>query len=113
MHFGESRKSVARLERGARAGREIESTAFISALESAAPPASSPANRRQKLTVLDLTLPRRYHMPMNVSSLKRRESPMNRRTLGALSRFRRAKSLFRNILRVSPYSSKILMVVWP
>jgi hypothetical protein len=29
------------------------------------------------------------------------------------TRWEPAKSLFRNILRVSPYSSKILMVVWP
>ncbi len=33
--------------------------------------------------------------------------------VGALIKFWRANSLFRNILRISPYSSKILMAVWP
>ncbi len=38
---------------------------------------------------------------------------MTRRAVRALIKFSRAKSLFRNILRISPYSSKILMVVSP
>jgi len=38
---------------------------------------------------------------------------MPRRTLGVFRQVSVPKSLFRNILRVSPYSSKILRVVWP
>ena len=47
-----------------------------------------------------------------ISSLTIKQCRSLPRTDAALAGFSSAKSLFRNILRVSPYSSKILRVVW-
>jgi hypothetical protein len=49
-----------------------------------------------------------YYLSIGISSLTIRRIPTLEQGCS-----RDANSLFRNILRISPYSSKILVVVWP